>query len=478
MNSSKKNPSKPSADKSNLFRNIILVIIAVLLITLAGLLGYIYKLMHLPKQAEGVEMSQLKNVNISSETEEVMGGYWTIAIFGVDANELSDVIIICNIDRKTGEAKLASVYRDTYMKISQKKYYKINQAYCDGGVGQAIEALSTNLDMNFDDYITFDWKTVADAINLLGGIDLEITREEFRQINGYITQTVKATGVYSKHLTHDGMNHLDGVQAVAYARLRKMDTDFKRTERQRKVIDLALEKAKQADIATLNAVLVTVLPELTTSLEFTDLYPIAMNIKKYHIGETVGFPFTHSGIYMQKTNDTVIPENLERNVAALHEFFFGITDYQPSSVVKEISAKIEADVAAEKKRKQTKPAQTQPVETRESTEKTEVETGEVSSEEMGTDSPIRPTNLWETTQGGPGVETLPEVSEASGEYEAEVAESSNTASEGTEVTDENPGSIQTGPGLQPDSPVMNQPESVHEEIGIIIEPGPGGVGMP
>uniref|UniRef100_UPI0032E4445B LCP family protein n=1 Tax=Lacrimispora sp. TaxID=2719234 RepID=UPI0032E4445B len=155
-------------------------------------------------------------------------GYWTIAIFGVDSRDgnldkgaLSDVEMLCNINKETGEIKLLSVYRDTYLKINSKgTYHKINEAYFKGGHKQAMEALNENLDLNIDDYATFNWKSVADAINILGGIDLEITDSEFAYINGFITETVNSTGVGSHQLKHAGMNHLDGVQAVAYARLR------------------------------------------------------------------------------------------------------------------------------------------------------------------------------------------------------------------------------------------------------------------
>ena len=153
--------------------------------------------------------------------------------------------MICNINKATGEIQLVSVFRDTYLKISPDgEYHKINELTLRRSKS-AVNALEENLDLQIDSYATFNWKAVADAINILGGIDLELSKAEFYYINSFITETVKATGVASKHLTHAGMNHLDGVQAVAYGRLRLMDTDFARTERQRKVIELAFEKAKK-----------------------------------------------------------------------------------------------------------------------------------------------------------------------------------------------------------------------------------------
>ncbi len=178
-------------------------------------------------------------------------GYWNIAVFGVDSrdgntkNALADVQLICSINQETGEIKLVSVYRDTYLKIdSRGPYHKINEAYFKGGHKQAVSALEENLDVKINDYATFNWKAVAQAINVLGGVDIEITQPEFKYINAFITETVNSTGIGSTQLASAGPNHLDGVQAVAYCRLRLMDTDFQRTERQRKVISLALEKSK------------------------------------------------------------------------------------------------------------------------------------------------------------------------------------------------------------------------------------------
>ena len=124
--------------------------------------------------------------------------------------------------RGTGEIRPVSVYRDSYLNINDKNTYnKINAAYMQGGPEQVVKALNRNLDIDIDDYATFNWKAVADAINILGGIDVEITKSEFYYINAFISETVKATGVASTQLKSAGMNHPDGVQAVAYGRLRR-----------------------------------------------------------------------------------------------------------------------------------------------------------------------------------------------------------------------------------------------------------------
>lgn len=274
-------------------------------------------------------------------------GYWTIAVFGVDSRDgntgkgaLSDVEMLCSIHKKTGEIRLLSVFRDTYLRIDQKEDFdKINEAYFLGGPEQAINALEDNLDLQIDDYATFNWKAVVDAINVLGGVDIDITDKEFAYINSFITETVNSTGVGSYQLEHSGMNHLDGVQAVAYARLRLMDTDFNRTERQRKVLGQAMEKAKNSDLKTLTTLIGTVYPQIKTSVGVDNLAGMAKNAKKYYISQTSGFPFSHQEIKIEK-KACVVPTTLESNVVQLHSFLYNTENYVPSENLKSISSHI------------------------------------------------------------------------------------------------------------------------------------------
>lgn len=274
-------------------------------------------------------------------------GYWTIAVFGVDSRDgntgkgaLSDVEMLCSIHRKTGEIRLLSVFRDTYLRIDQKEDFdKINEAYFLGGPEQAIKALEDNLDLQIDDYATFNWKAVVDAINVLGGVDIDITDKEFAYINSFITETVNSTGVGSYQLEHSGMNHLDGVQAVAYARLRLMDTDFNRTERQRKILGQAMEKAKNSDLKTLTTLIGTVYPQTKTSIGVDNLAGMAKNAKKYYISQTSGFPFSHQEIKIGK-KACVVPTTLESNVIQLHSFLYNTENYVPSENLKSISTHI------------------------------------------------------------------------------------------------------------------------------------------
>ena len=305
---------------------------------------------------ETFSVQSVKNEELADETLEKMEGYWTVAVFGVDSRGSNtgkganaDVNMVFNINRETGEIRIVSVFRDSYLNIDDKgSYNKLNQAYFVGGASQAVKTLNKNLDLDIQDYVTFNWKAVADAINILGGIDMEISKAEFSYINSFITETQKATGIPTTQLKSAGMNHLDGVQAVAYGRLRLMDTDFARTERQRKVIQAAFEKAKKADFSVLNNIIVTVAPQVSTNIDTMDLVRMAQDISKYHIGETGGFPFARGDANMGKKGACVIPTTLESNVVELHKFLFDDEDYTTTDQVKQISAKIISDTGLSK----------------------------------------------------------------------------------------------------------------------------------
>lgn len=292
------------------------------------------------------DIKQMTNNNLSEETTAKLRDSWTIAVFGLDSRDSdglsganSDVIMLISINGKTGAIKLASVYRDTCLKTEEGKYRKANSAYASGGPRRAVAMLNENLDLKIDDYIAVNWKAVADAINLIGGVDLEITEKEYQYINSFITETVNATGIPSIHLKRAGENHLDGVQTVAYCRLRLMDDDFMRTKRQQKVIGLVMEKTAHTDYTTLNQLIKVIFPQTASSIDAEDLYAVAGNIMKLQKPEATGFPSVN---YCKTVNGAsfVFADSLENNVKLLHEFLYGSDGFIPSKAVNEISLAI------------------------------------------------------------------------------------------------------------------------------------------
>lgn len=451
-------------------RYLILLPLAVILIALLAVYLYVNSLFQQNSDAPSVNMEEMTNANLDEDTLKLLRENWTIAIFGLESenNTLgkgarSDTIMLCNINEKTGDIRLVSVYRDTYLKIGKSKYFKINSAYEAGGPEQAIRALNENLDLQIDNYIAVTWKAVADGINAIGGIDLDVTEKEFKYLNAFITHTVESTGVGSVHLKKAGPNHLDGVQAVAYCRLRLMDTDFKRTERQQKVISLALEKAKASDLTTLNNAVNIVLPQTVHEFEMKDLVYALKNISKYHLAKTGGFPFELTTQYVGKA-DCVIPQDLVSNVSELHHFLFDTEDYKPSAKVQEISQKIIADSKkSSAPAETTAPAETETVPGPSETLPGESETLPGESETLPGESEILPGESEilpgepVATSGSPG---NPEETESSG------ADSEGPAGEmgPGDAIEESPAPT-TAPVPAESIPAESVPSPVIEEVG-------------
>lgn len=284
-----------------------------------------------------------------SYVDEISKGYTNIGIFGVDGEGYNcDVIMICSINEDTGEIRLASVYRDTIMQMEDGTYSKVNSAISDGNYGTSeMNVLNLNLDLNLDQYVVVDWTAVALAIDGLGGVDVDVTEAMFREINGYITDTVQHLkgGLGGYQLAGPGFQHLSGVQAVAYCRLRHQDSDLGRTQRQREVLQQLFAKAKEADLSTLIGIIDQVFPYVTTTMELNDVIALAGKIGNYHMGETKGFPFYQQSIESWRTKGDwpMFALNLENNVAQLHEFLFGTENYVPSVTVQRISQTLEGE---------------------------------------------------------------------------------------------------------------------------------------
>jgi LCP family protein required for cell wall assembly len=272
-------------------------------------------------------------------------GYTNIAIFGLDNRSQgqydkgqSDVIMIASINNKTKEVRLVSVYRDTYLNIGDGKYNKANSAYNRGGAKRAVQMLNTNLDLNIKEYACVDWAAVTEAVDALGGVEIEITAQEASQINEYIWEVDQMLGTNSEFISGAGKKLLTGTQATTYARIRKTaGNDFKRTSRQRIVLEAMLNKAKEADIKTLLDICEAVFDDISTSLTLPEILSLVKDVQKYTIGSTSGFPFEMTTGDLSDAGDAVIPIGLEDDVQQLHKYLFETEDYETSKTVQAIS---------------------------------------------------------------------------------------------------------------------------------------------
>ena len=297
-------------------------------------------------------------VNTGVSDNNVMKGYTTIGLIGLDGRDgklksgvRSDTMIIASINNDTKKVKLVSVYRDTYLRIGEDsegngQYNKANAAYAKGGPEQFLSMLNTNLDLNVTDFVSVDFQAVAEAVELLGGIDVELKEEEVVHLNNYCVETSKVTGMdYTPLEKKAGVHHLNGVQTVSYARIRYTSgNDFRRAARQREVIYKIIEKAKNSDIATLSKILDKVFPKVYTSFTKAEILQMGMSMMSYDIEDQTGFPFDH--LYGERVKDAmggldvVLPVTLESNVIKLHEFLYPEDSYTPSDEVKAYSQRI------------------------------------------------------------------------------------------------------------------------------------------
>ena len=265
--------------------------------------------------------------------------------------------MLARIDNETKEVKLVSVYRDTMLNMMDdddaEAYSKANAAFNMGGPDQAVRMLNVNLDLDIKEYVAFDFNAVAEAVDLLGGVEVEISTEEAVAMHGYQEEVAEMTGKKSKELNVGGTYNLDGVQAVSYARLRYVGNgDFQRTERQRLIVNKMVEKALSSDMGTVNELIDTVFPQIKTSLSKTQILSLAKDAMNYSMGDNAGFPFDQETgsfkvSYQSKKASCVIPADLASNVKQLHEFLYGTTDYVVTDSVQNISDEIEKRTGVE-----------------------------------------------------------------------------------------------------------------------------------
>lgn len=339
---SKKNMTKKQREalrKKKQKRRIVFLVVEVLLFAILGTVAYgVVKLDKLD-----YTILDQKKLEVYKDT----GPYTNIALFGLDSRDAelgegtrSDTIMICSINNDTGDVKIVSVFRDTLMQQEDGTYEKANAAYSYGGPEEAISLLNRNLDLDIQNYMAVNFNALVDVIDLLGGIELDVTWEEVYWLNGYVAETAEAVGKEGEFLEGQGGHEtLNGIQAVSYARIRYTDgDDFKRAERQRLVLQKVVEKAQKASLGTLNKIVDKVFPQVSTSLSATQLMAVAANALNYKIGETSGYPFdvTTSEQIRKHEGSYVVAIGFADNVKQLHNYLFGEANYEPSDKVKEI----------------------------------------------------------------------------------------------------------------------------------------------
>lgn len=364
---SKKNYKKSRKYKKMRRRKIIFGIEITVLLILSGIL-FVYAWINRSMDKMNHDTLDSSQIQINSEVKantdlSQMSGTQVIALVGVDArgvegSELaesmnSDTIILCCIDHDKQEIRMVSIMRDTWMNMAKytDEYYefdKANSAYNRGGPESMLSMLNTNLDFALTDYVTVNFKALADAIDVLGGLDIEMTNAECVHANNYNREVSEAQGVEYEAIPYDEdlgddyseVRHVSGALATSYARIRYGGgDDAKRTSRQRIVINLMVQKLKQ-NPTKIPEILDKVMGNVSTSLTKNEILELGMHAVTYTMGTSYAYPFQlcyGENVVNALGEDVVIPVTLESNVRELHEYLYPGLSYEPSAAVTEYS---------------------------------------------------------------------------------------------------------------------------------------------
>ena len=293
-------------------------------------------------------IQEVKTNEMDTETKQLLKGYTNIALFGVDNRSNgdfdtghSDTIMVCSINNDTQEVRIVSIFRDTLLEVKEDSLQKATNAYQYGGPQGAIEMLNTNLDLDITDYVSVDFNALTEAVDAVGGVEIDLTDEEAKIMNvNYIPEVAKVTGK-AGNLVSGGLQVLDGVQATSYCRVRYTSgNDFKRAERQRTVVSKLVEKAKQASLIELNDLINAIFPNIKTSISASELISLAKEYKDYELVDTTGFPFEKRTATLKSKGSVVVPTTLAQNVQELYVYLFNDSEHTLSQTVQDLSDEI------------------------------------------------------------------------------------------------------------------------------------------
>ena len=277
------NKEEKKAKKGNKVVKGILIALIIIILLIGAVVGYGYWFVqNKVSKIQQVEVDK-NEIEITTGVEEELADYRNIAILGIDSR--------------------------------QDSYSLGNRSDC---------IVIASIDLDITEFVTVNFEAVKEIVNDLGGVTITVTDAEATQISG-----INEAGTYM----------LNGDQALAYSRIRKIDTDYKRTERMRNVMTACLEKVKQMSVSELNAITDKVLPRIYTNIDANEIVSLIPTVASYKITESKGWPPTVEGKIINGVWYGV-PVTLESSVKELHKELFDDDDYTPSEKVKEISEKI------------------------------------------------------------------------------------------------------------------------------------------
>ena len=271
-------------------------------------------------------LSGVKHVNVNTQWSDLKAdvrsdqGIDNLLLLGIDGdggeNQRSDTIMILTLDGNDHVIKMTSILRDTYVFIpGREKMTRINHAYAYGGAALTMRTVESNFRIALDRYVGIDMDGLTVVVERLGGVDITLTEKEASVINQHVKNS---------HLT-SGVQHLNGAQATYYARIRKIDSDFGRTGRQRKLIKAMMVRMSQLRPLEQHLLVSEAAPYFTTNLSNTELLGLAFKAAGMLESDTQEMSVPVKGAYQSKTISkmAVLVPDLPENCKEMHRFIFG-----------------------------------------------------------------------------------------------------------------------------------------------------------
>ncbi len=323
-----------------IFGTVFLSIIGVLSIGIAALLWYF-------QYDRNAALDKLTDADLGISDVQLSEDVVNIALFGIDSRNLnatkgnSDSIMILSIDTVHHSIKITSIMRDSLVPIDGYNPSKINSAYAKGGPELAIKTLNQAFDLNIRDYATVNFSGMADIIDAMGGIELDISEAERQNANYHMRGLSVTSGTPYDPIPKAGVQTVNGVQAVSFARIRYVSTsdgvrdDYGRTDRQRYVMEQLFNKALSMGKSKYPSVIKSLLPYMETSLSYSDILSMAgvltgdIHFEQARISQ--GYSMQITGRDFPASLGSVVYYNLDYAAAMLHAFVYD--DIHPDTYV-------------------------------------------------------------------------------------------------------------------------------------------------
>lgn len=316
-------------------RTALAVSVLVILLIILGVLAYAYMLLENINYREITDDDAALGITPAPDTEEgeTIPRVTNIVLFGLDKRDpdeasRTDSIIVVSLDGNHKKIKITSFMRDMYVTIPGEDDGRINAAYTYGGAPLAIKTINSNFGLDIRNYVAVDFIGLEKIIDKVGGVEVNVKSGEVKELNRRVQEVAALEGVKNPPTVKKaGLQILDGRQAVAYARIRKVgNADYERTQRQRNVLNSLYRKVKSQGIAKLPGTVSGMLPYVETSLKKTQIMQLAIEVAGYDADALEQLRLPVDGGFTSKSikGMQVLVPDIELNTKLLHQFIYDV----------------------------------------------------------------------------------------------------------------------------------------------------------